>query len=126
LLHFGEVLDLLRQEIECAGSQLAWSRCKDVDRAHLSRVLHGHELPSKKLIHALRLKKVVLPSSRDVLDQLSKEIRAVGSQSEWARRNGLSQTYISQLLIGRRRPGPDVIRALKLERTIAFAQSEDN
>jgi DNA-binding transcriptional regulator YdaS (Cro superfamily) len=119
-----EVRELLRKEIELVGGQTAWSRRAGVERTLLNQVIRGRRLPTAGIVRALGLEKLVLPSVTDVLNRLSEEVDGAGGQSEWARRTGLSQTHISQVLIGRRRPGPQIIRALKLERTIAYAERD--
>lgn len=50
-----------------------------------------------------------------VLDMLREECAQVGSQYQWATKYKLSPAYVSDVLKGRRNPGPSVLKALKLE-----------
>jgi DNA-binding transcriptional regulator YdaS (Cro superfamily) len=110
-----DVLRLLTQEVERAGGQSAWSRRTGVDRSHLNQVMRGRELPAGRIVRALGLKKLLLPTVPDVLNRLTKEVERAGSQSELARRTGINRTYLNKVMSARRNPGPDLIRALKLK-----------
>jgi hypothetical protein len=46
VLELDDVLVLLRQEVEQAGGQVAWSQRTGVDRVSLNRVLNGYRPPS--------------------------------------------------------------------------------
>jgi hypothetical protein len=56
----------------------------------------------------------------DVLTRLRRECEAAGSRSEWARRNGVSVTYVSDVLARRREPGEGILRGLRLERVVTY------
>jgi hypothetical protein len=45
---------------------------------------------------------------------LSQEVEKAGGQSKWARANGVNRSTVAQVLIGRRDPGPKLLRALKI------------
>jgi DNA-binding phage protein len=56
-----DVLVLLRQEVEKAGGQSAWSKKTGIERTVLNRVLHGYRPPTAKMIEALDLCIVFTP-----------------------------------------------------------------
>jgi len=60
----------------------------------------------------------------DVRRLLRQEVERVGSQSEWARRTGVGRTYLNHVMSGRRNPGPDFNRALKLTKVVVYAMQE--
>lgn len=43
-----------------------------------------------------------------------------GSQAAWARANGMSSVYVSDVLSGRREPAGKLLAALGVERAIAY------
>lgn len=51
----------------------------------------------------------------DVLAALRDRVAAAGSQRAWARACNISAPYVSDVLNGRRQPGPAILRALGLE-----------
>jgi hypothetical protein len=60
-----------------------------------------------------RPKRLKPPLSRfELLDVLRAQIQDAGSQSAWARRAKVSKAYVSDVLKGRRDPGPSILRAL--------------
>jgi hypothetical protein len=61
VLELDDVLVLLRQEVEQAGGQVAWSQRTGVDRVSLNRVLNGYRPPSARMIEALYLRVVFTP-----------------------------------------------------------------
>jgi DNA-binding transcriptional regulator YdaS (Cro superfamily) len=52
----------------------------------------------------------------DVLRLLRREVELAGGQSEWSRRTGVSRVCLNLILNGRRVPGPQILRALKLKK----------
>jgi len=60
---FDDVLLLLRQDVEKAGGQVAWSKRMGVDRAKLNRVLKGIRPPSAAMVEALELRIVFAPTN---------------------------------------------------------------
>jgi hypothetical protein len=60
-------------------------------------------------------------------EQVRRLLRAAckqaGSQSEWARTHGVPQQVVNAVLNKRRAPGPQILHALGLERTIAATYS---
>jgi hypothetical protein len=52
-----------------------------------------------------------------VVDLLRAAVEKAGSQSAWARAHGVQQQYVSLVLNGSRRAGPQILAALGLERT---------
>jgi DNA-binding phage protein len=120
-LDLNDVLRLLRRDVERAGGQAEWARRTGVDRTHLNQVMRGRKLPAGRIVRALGLKKLLLPTVPDVLNRLTKEVERAGSQSEWARRTGVDRTYLNKVMSARKNPGPDLIRALKLKQVAAYA-----
>lgn len=43
-----------------------------------------------------------------------------GDQGAWARRNGVSAQYVSDVLHGRREPGNAILAALRLRRVVTY------
>lgn len=58
----------------------------------------------------------------DVKKLLRTACAIAGSQGGWARANGISAGYVSDILQGRREPGPDALRALKLRRVVRYVE----
>jgi DNA-binding phage protein len=59
LLRIEDVIRLLRDEVERAGSQSEWARRTGVERTSLSRALSGRTRPTKDILKTLKLEKVV-------------------------------------------------------------------
>ena len=57
-----------------------------------------------------------------VLDMIREECAQAGSQYQWATKHRLSPAYISDVLQGRRNPGPAVLKALRLEAVMQYKQ----
>ena len=51
---------------------------------------------------------------------LRKAIADAGGQSAWAKQVGLTPSYVNDVLLGRRDPGPAVLAALGLRRVISY------
>lgn len=56
----------------------------------------------------------------DPIAELSRAVKAAGSQRKWAAEHGLSAPYVSDVLAGRRDPGAAVLSALGLERVVSY------
>jgi DNA-binding phage protein len=112
-LEMPEITQILRGDIERAGGVSQWARRTGVNRAYVSKVLHGHKQPGLKIIRALGLEATLSRRAREVLRILGQEIDKAGSQSEWARRTGINRTTLNQVISGRRKPGPDIFSALQ-------------
>jgi DNA-binding phage protein len=54
-----DVVRLLREEVERAGGQVAWSKKTGVNRTNLNRILKGERPPSKAILDALKPRVVV-------------------------------------------------------------------
>jgi len=57
-----DVVALLREEVDKAGSQSAWSKKTGVDRTNLNRILNGHIPPTKAVAAALKLRLIYVQS----------------------------------------------------------------
>jgi DNA-binding phage protein len=53
-----DVIVLLGQRVQQAGGISAWSKKTGIDRAIISRALHGRRPPTKSIINALKLRMV--------------------------------------------------------------------
>ena len=58
-----DVVALLRSEVTRAGGQAAWAEKVGVSRIVVNKILNGHELPTKKIIKALKLRTVFVSES---------------------------------------------------------------
>lgn len=61
-----------------------------------------------------------LLTADDIRARLRAEVEAAGSQRAWALMHGVSEQYVSDALIGRRRVGALILRALGLERVDCY------
>lgn len=59
-------------------------------------------------------------SMEDVRRLLGMACTAVGSQYQWATKHKLSPPYVSDVLAGRRDPGPSILRAIGLKKITAY------
>ena len=59
LFRIEDVVRLLRDEVERAGSQAEWARRTGVDRTSLNGALSGRKRPTKDILKTLKLEKVV-------------------------------------------------------------------
>ena len=59
MMTLDDVRELLRQECERAGSQVAWAKAHGMAAAYVSDVIHGRRDPGGKLLDALGLDRVV-------------------------------------------------------------------
>jgi len=55
-----DIVELLRIEVEKAGSQLAWGAATGIDPSIVSKVVTGKLLPTPQIIRALKLRTVVV------------------------------------------------------------------
>lgn len=58
----------------------------------------------------------------DLITELRDDIRAVGGQNTWAEQNGVSASYLSDLLNGRRKISAAFARVLGYERQVVFVR----
>jgi DNA-binding transcriptional regulator YdaS (Cro superfamily) len=61
-----------------------------------------------------------LLDSVGVFKQLRAACKAAGGQQAWAERHGLSASYVSDVLNGRRDPGESILRALGLAKVVRY------
>jgi len=55
---------------------------------------------------------------------LRKAITDAGGQSAWAKHAGLTPSYVHDVLVGRRDPGPAVLGALKIRKIVSYEIEE--
>ena len=55
-----------------------------------------------------------------VLALLRRRCDEAGGQKVWARANGISTAYVSDVLNGRREPGDGILRPLGLEKVVTY------
>jgi len=65
LLTIRDVLDILRRQVEAAGSQQAFAERAGVSQAYVGDILRGQRTPGAKILHALGLEKVVAYREKD-------------------------------------------------------------
>lgn len=63
------------------------------------------------------------PVNVDPLLELRRACTAAGSQRRWAQAHGLSPQYVTEVLRGRREPGPALCDALSLQRIISYQKT---
>lgn len=63
-------------------------------------------------------------NSRDVIRLLLDECREAGAQSTWAKKHGLSASYVTDVVRGRRAPGPRLLKALGLETVTDYRKTK--
>lgn len=51
--------------------------------------------------------------------------RTAGNNAAWAKQNGVSASYVSDVLAGRREPGKLILDALGLERVVTYRRKKD-
>jgi DNA-binding transcriptional regulator YdaS (Cro superfamily) len=119
-LNLAQVRQRLRRDVEVAGSQSEWSRRTGVPRSYLNKVLRGHKPVGPRIIQALGFKKVRLPIEEELLQFLRREIEKAGSQAEWARRYAVDRTLLNKVIGGRKRAGPTILHALKMQEVIVY------
>lgn len=61
-------------------------------------------------------------TEQDVMERLRVAVAAAGSQKAYAERIGVSQTYLSDVLIGNRTPGQKILDALGLEALLMYRE----
>ena len=110
-----EIRALLRLRIEEAGGVSKWARLVGINRAHVSKALHGRRAVGPKIVRALAGKDVTT-DPRDVRRLLREEVKKAGGQTEWAHRNGVSRETVNKMIRGKRNPTADILRALNIPR----------
>ena len=63
-LELNDVIRLLRLEVERAGGQKAWAKKTGTSRTVINKALNARQLPSKKIIRALKLRAVFVPKPK--------------------------------------------------------------
>ncbi len=121
LLDEETVLGQLAEKIANAGGQAEWARQTGVDRSTLNQVLRGRRPITKQIINALGLRKVTLPSEKELVKRLRAEVARAGSHAEYARRVGLDRTYLTHVLNGRR-PGAEISKALNIATVVRYVR----
>lgn len=56
----------------------------------------------------------------DALEVIRRAVEKAGSQKAFAKANGLSEPYVSDVMNGRRDPGPRILEAVGLERYVGY------
>ena len=65
-------------------------------------------------------------SPTELRSLLRKACAAAGSQRSWAHAHGVSTAYVSDVLAGRREPGPTILEALGVTRSVSYARRAAN
>lgn len=61
----------------------------------------------------------------EVRDKLRAACQEAGGQTAWARQVELGSAYVSDVLSGRREPGPAILKALSLARAVDYQPIDD-
>ena len=131
LLDLKEVVRLVRDEVEQAGSQAEWARKTGVNKPDLSSTVTGKRPPTRDILRALNLTKAFayqrvsgrhrgLLRIEDVVDLLRDEVIRGGGQAGWARNMGVNRPNMNSTLTGRCPPMNDVLRVLGLKKVFAY------
>lgn len=62
----------------------------------------------------------------EIYAEIRKSCDAAGGQSRWAEQHDLSPAYVSDVLHGRRDPGPKILAALGYVRRVTYQRSNRN
>lgn len=62
-----------------------------------------------------------IQQSADAMSALREAVERAGSAQAWARGVGLSPSYVHDVRLGRRPPGPRLLAALGLQRVVSYA-----
>lgn len=65
----------------------------------------------------------MMMTTEDVLAELDAACARAGGRAAWARAHELSPAYVSDVLRGRREPGPGILRALRLKRVVSYRRT---
>jgi DNA-binding transcriptional regulator YdaS (Cro superfamily) len=61
-------------------------------------------------------------NEQEMMERLRAAIQVAGSQKAFAKAHGVSQQYISDVLMGRRGAGEKLLDALGLERVVSYRE----
>lgn len=61
----------------------------------------------------------------EVIALLRQRCAEAGSQAQWARDNGMAQTYVNEVLRGARRPGKKLLDALGMIAVVDYRPIDD-
>jgi transcriptional regulator with XRE-family HTH domain len=61
-------------------------------------------------------------SGADLVELLRQRAKRAGSQQALAETLGVTPAYLSDVLAGRREPGPKILEALRLRRQVAYVR----
>ena len=120
LLNEAELVRVLRKQVERAGGQSMWARQNKIDRTVLNKMLNGYRKIPKSVLTALSLERVYVGKKceyreDEVLTLLQSSVRAANGPAEWARRKGISRSYLSRVLHGKNPLSPSIVSALALQ-----------
>jgi len=130
-----DVVKLLRDEVERAGSQSQFARQKGVERSLINKVLQGERLPTSRLCRALGLEWVLVsragPSDsvaevdivtfQEFIRALRMQINKAGGLAAWGRQFGIDRSHLSSVLHKRRAPDQRILAALNLAEVLVDA-----
>lgn len=58
----------------------------------------------------------------EIVGKLAELVTVLGSQRAAALKLGITQAYLSDLILGKRKPGPRVLKALGIERDVTYRE----
>ena len=136
-LYVQDVVKLLRDEVERAGSQSEFARQNGVAPSLISRVLRGERLPTSRLCRALGLEWVLVHRTapcdsvaevdivtfQEFIRALRMQINKAGGIAAWGRQFGIDRSHLSSVLHKRRAPDRRIIAALNLAEALVDANN---
>lgn len=70
IFEMGDVVALLRREVDMAGGQVAWSKRTGINRTLLNQILRGRRQVTDRIIAALDLRIIFTPGSGNLPQRL--------------------------------------------------------
>src|SRR5262249_12006629 len=134
-LYVQDVVKLLRDKVEHAGSQSEFARQNGVAPSLINRVLKGERLPPSRLCRALGLEWVLVSRAgpndsladldiitfQELIRMLRAQINQAGGVAAWGRQFGIDRSHLSSVLHKRRPPDQRIIAALNLAEVLVAA-----
>lgn len=59
-------------------------------------------------------------TSDEVRALLAIRCQEAGGQAKWGRQHGFGRRYVNDILLGRREPGPEILRTLGLRKSVHY------
>jgi ribosomal protein L30/L7E len=127
-----DVVRILRKEVRKIGTQAEFARKTKVRATNLNSTITGKRPPTKDVLRALNLQKIFayeasVKQGKSAILRLDEMVRVLrvavdeaGGQAEFARRARANRPNLNSTLLGKRPPTRDTLKALKLEKILAY------